>query len=262
MALMSASAVAAPAPTSSMRNRRYKRAVPPPDFNITWQVPGIREITAGREVNVGGVFVVTEKVQPEGTNVKIKIPNSGGDIPVSGIVRNTAPNGMGVEFVAIGNKERLRLDSLVKKFLMSVKQEDALRRTGTPGSVAAASSAPSVTAPPAAATQPATEARAPKKRKHARINLPRGLKVAWTFGKQSELTIAGTVSIGGLFVLSDHPAPVGSSVRLLFDIPGGEVLATATVRNHVAGRGMGVEFTDIRPEDRARLDQLLDRLMS
>ena len=63
-------------------------------------------------------------------------------------------------------------------------------------------------------------------------------------------------------MLSQQPAPVGTNVRLLFDIPGGEVLATAVVRNLAPGRGMGLEFTEIRAEDKARLNTLLERLMS
>jgi hypothetical protein len=153
--------------------------------------------------------------------------------------------------VAVGHKERAKLDMLVKRMLLAAQEEERERKE-QPKADAAAPVAPALP----------EKVRGPKARRHARINLPRGLKVAWTCGKQRELTIAGTVSVGGLFVISQEPAPVGSQVRLLFDIPGGEVLATAVVRNHIAGRGMGVEFTAIRAEDRERLEGLLNRLMS
>lgn len=232
-----------------MRNRRYKRAPAPESFQVTWQCPGVQEAGHGTSVNLGGIFLVSSNSLQKGTTLKLKIPHPGGDLPVNGIVRYSSPEGMGVEFVAIGNKEKAKLDMLVKRLLLMVQEEEH-KRKDLPKHA-------DVTPPPAAEV-----ARGPKKRRFARINLPKGLKVAWTHGKQRELTIAGTISIGGLFVISEQPAPVGTAVRLLFDIPGGEVLATATVRNHVPGRGMGVEFIEIRPEDRKRLEKLLDRLMS
>ena len=247
---MTASAASAAAPTSSARNRRFKRVTAPETFQVTWLCPGVRESSAATDVNMGGLFIVTDKVQPQGTSLKLKLPNPGGDIPLNGIVRTAAKNGMGVEFIAIGNKERVKLDLIVKKLQLSEEAESRDRKV-----------APLVTMP-APVAPPKEEPVSSRKRKFARVNLPKGLKVAWIHGKQRELTIAGTVSVGGLFVLSQQPAPVGTNVRLLFDIPGGEVLATAVVRNLAPGRGMGLEFTEIRAEDKARLNTLLERLMS
>ena len=239
-------ASAATATTTSARNRRYKRVAAPESFQVTWLCPGLREICAATDINMGGLFVITDKVQPQGTALKLKIPNPGGDIALNVIVRTVAQNGMGVEFVAVGNKERVKLDLLVKKLQMA-EGEGAQERKNAP-----------IVAKPAAEPEPDTS----RKRKHTRVNLPKGMRIAWIYGKQRELTIAGTVSVGGLFVLSQQPAPVGSNVRLLFDIPGGEVLATAVVRNLAPGRGMGVEFTEIRAEDKSRLDTLLKRLIA
>jgi hypothetical protein len=243
---MTASAASAP-----VRNRRYKRARTPETFQVYWQSAGNREVCHGTCVNLGGLFLVSKTLLPTGTTLKMKIPNPGADIPLNAVVRYSAPGGMGVEFVAVGHKERAKLDMLVKRMLLAAQEEERERKE-QPKADAAAPVAPPLP----------EKVRGPKVRRHARINLPRGLKVAWTCGKQRELTIAGTVSVGGLFVISQEPAPVGSQVRLLFDIPGGEVLATAVVRNHIAGRGMGVEFTAIRAEDRERLEGLLNRLMS
>jgi len=240
---MSATPATAPA-----RNRRFKRVAAPESFLATWQCPGVREICPATDLNMGGVFLVTERVQAEGMSLRIKLPNSGADIVLTGLVRDAAQNGMGVEFVAIGAKERVKLDLLLKKLMLSTETEEAERKN------APRPLRPAVAEPPPAPVDP-------RKRKYLRVNLPKGLKVAWTYGKQRELTIAGTVSIGGLFVISQQPAPVGSTVRLLFDIPGGEVLATAVVRNLAPGRGMGIEFIEIRQEDRARLDGLLQRLI-
>lgn len=242
LAAMSAS----PATAVSARNRRYKRVPAGNEFLVTWQCPGVREACPGTNLNMGGVFLLTKNAKEVGTTLKLKVPNPGGDILVNGIVRDASNDGMGVEFVAIGNKERAKLDLLVKRLLLAEQDAD-----DAPIRSAGKSVAPSTAASEAA-----------KKRRFGRLHLPKGLKVAWIYGKQREVTVAGTVSVGGLFVISQQPAPVGSTIRLLFDIPGGEILATATVRNHIAARGMGVEFSEIREEDRKRLDQLMKRLLS
>jgi len=49
---------------------------------------------------------------------------------------------------------------------------------------------------------------------------------------------------------------------MVFQIPGGEVRARAMVRDSHPGKGMGVEFTSMKPEDRARLHQLLSKLLT
>jgi hypothetical protein len=69
-----------------------------------------------------------------------------------------------------------------------------------------------------------------------------------------------TLGLGGLFIATPDPAPVGALVKLLFDVPDGEVRARAIVKNVKAGRGMAVAFIDMGYADRARLDQLLKKL--
>lgn len=49
---------------------------------------------------------------------------------------------------------------------------------------------------------------------------------------------------------------------MVFLVPGGEVRARAIVRNSHPGKGMGVEFTSMQPEDRARLSRLVRQLFS
>jgi hypothetical protein len=49
-------------------------------------------------------------------------------------------------------------------------------------------------------------------------------------------------------------------MKLVFDVPGGEVRARAIVKNVKAGQGMAVAFIDMGYADRARLDQLLKKL--
>lgn len=58
-----------------------------------------------------------------------------------------------------------------------------------------------------------------------------------------------------------NPPAVGEVIRVYFQVPGGEVRATAVVRNSEPGEGMGIEFAAMDPEPRARLLHLLRRLL-
>jgi len=99
-----------------------------------------------------------------------------------------------------------------------------------------------------------------KVRRYARIGLPKGMTVAWQAGGARIVSRVGTLGLGGLFIYTKQPAAIGEVLKLVFDVPGGEVRARAVVRNVVTNKGMGIEFTAMQPEARARLTQLLRRL--
>jgi PilZ domain len=67
--------------------------------------------------------------------------------------------------------------------------------------------------------------------------------------------------MGGLFIAAPNPPPVGTKLRLAFEVPNGNVRAEAIVRSIVPGEGMGVEFTKIDLKDRVLLQRLLKRLL-
>ena len=97
-------------------------------------------------------------------------------------------------------------------------------------------------------------------RRHARINLPNGMVVTWYGGADQQESRVKTLSLGGLF-LTGRAKPVGTELKLIFQVPDGMVFADAVVRNNVPGEGMGVEFTKISPQDCALLERLLNRLL-
>lgn len=100
-----------------------------------------------------------------------------------------------------------------------------------------------------------------KHRRYPRIGLPKGMLVAWQSSGERVVSRVATLGLGGLFIKTPKPAAVGEIVKLFFEVPGGEVRARAVVRDSQPGRGMGVEFTSMGYEDRARLDRLLKRLL-
>ena len=68
--------------------------------------------------------------------------------------------------------------------------------------------------------------------------------------------------MGGMFVLTRQAIPLRSMVKVLFDLPIGEVRARAVVRRVIPQRGMGIEFIAMDQEDRARLGRMLMPLLA
>jgi hypothetical protein len=99
------------------------------------------------------------------------------------------------------------------------------------------------------------------KRRYPRVTLPKGILVAWQGSTLRSVSRIQTVGLGGLFISTEDPPPLGTMVKILFDVPGGEVRARAMVKHVEAGKGMAVAFTDMGSEDRARLNELLKRLL-
>ncbi len=100
-----------------------------------------------------------------------------------------------------------------------------------------------------------------QKRQCPRISLPKGMYVAWHGGDLQLFSRVRTLGMRGLFISVPNPPPVGTKLRLAFEVPGGNVQAEATVRNIVRDEGMGVEFTKLRLKDRMLLEMLLKRLL-
>jgi len=71
---------------------------------------------------------------------------------------------------------------------------------------------------------------------------------------------ATDISGNGCYVESAMPVAVGTSLRIEFWIDQESVTATATVRTRDPGVGMGIEFTGLTEDTKARLQAHLDKL--
>ena len=86
--------------------------------------------------------------------------------------------------------------------------------------------------------------------------------VGWQGGGKRDASTVDTFSLGGVFLCVVEPLPVGTSVQLLFDVPGGEVRARGVIRHGKRGSGMGVQFTHMEFDCRTRLHRFLKKLES
>jgi hypothetical protein len=100
-----------------------------------------------------------------------------------------------------------------------------------------------------------------EQRRYPRVTAPKTLMVAWQAGTRRTVSYLDSLGLGGLFVLTRHPPPVRSMVKILLDLPLGEVRARAVVRR-VMPRGMGIEFVAMTQEDRARLNKALQPMLA
>ena len=91
--------------------------------------------------------------------------------------------------------------------------------------------------------------------------LPNGMNVSWHGGDLQLFSQVKTLSMGGLFISAENPPPVGTRIRVAFEVPGGNVRAEAVVRNVVPGEGLGVEFTRMELRDKLLLQRLMNRLL-
>jgi tetratricopeptide (TPR) repeat protein len=102
-----------------------------------------------------------------------------------------------------------------------------------------------------------SESKPDKRRKYPRIKVPKGMFVGWKSPGHHTVSRMQELGLGGVFVYTTKPATSGSTIELVFDVPTGEVRARATVRHVRPSVGMGLQFIQMRPEDRARLHRFL-----
>ena len=107
------------------------------------------------------------------------------------------------------------------------------------------------------------ETGAGQSRRFLRIATPAGVWVAWNQdGQKQDVCRVLDLNVGGLFISTKTPLPLGSTISLLFSVPEGEIRAHAAVRNVKPGEGMGVQFTAMGGQDTERLRKLMTRLIA
>ncbi|HKV48227.1 MAG TPA: PilZ domain-containing protein [Candidatus Acidoferrales bacterium] len=107
-----------------------------------------------------------------------------------------------------------------------------------------------------------TKRQGPENRRNPRVEIVKGVWVAWRTDGAPVVSRVRDLSAGGVFISTNAPLSKGSPIQLLFSLPEGEMRIEGIVRYSGAGKGMGVEFTQMGVADRARLQELIRRLNS
>jgi hypothetical protein len=92
------------------------------------------------------------------------------------------------------------------------------------------------------------------------VRLPKGTLVAWEHAGIRKVSSVAVLAVGGLFIATPQPPPAGEFIKLVLEIPGGEVRARALVCDSKPGVGMGIEFKSMGHDSRARLNEAIKTL--
>ena len=94
-------------------------------------------------------------------------------------------------------------------------------------------------------------------RRSARYPLGAAAEVKNLGSRNEQVLSTRDLSAGGCFLKTSAPLPKGSQIRVRITHHGEDVTAIGRVTENVSSQGMGVEFIDIEPSDRATLEKWL-----
>ncbi len=98
-------------------------------------------------------------------------------------------------------------------------------------------------------------------RRHtSRVQAPDDVWVCWRCNGMDDVSRVRDLSVGGLFIATPGPRPVGMKAKLDFLVQEGQIRAEAIVRHIEPGDGLGLKFTAVTEQDSPHLAELLTRL--
>jgi hypothetical protein len=93
------------------------------------------------------------------------------------------------------------------------------------------------------------------------MRLPRGKLVAWEHSGERKVSSINVLGLGGLFISTPNPPPAGDFIKVVFEVPAGDVRARGRICDCQPGKGMGIQFVSMGQEARARLSRHMIALL-
>ena len=97
--------------------RRYPRVMAPRNLLVAWQSGTHRAVSALETIGLGGLFVVTRRAVPVRSMVQVLMDLPLGEVRARAVVRRVLPRGMAIEFVAMTQEDRARLNKALMPML-------------------------------------------------------------------------------------------------------------------------------------------------
>jgi curved DNA-binding protein CbpA len=94
------------------------------------------------------------------------------------------------------------------------------------------------------------------RRKYLRVRA-KGIRVRWKSDGKTSASRLENVGLGGLYLHAANPASEGTTIDVILGLPAGQVYARAKVRRSTPTKGMGLQFVQMTPEDRVKLQRYL-----
>lgn len=98
-------------------DRRYARIATPKGVWVAWQDGARQEVSRVLDLNVGGLFLNTERPCAVGASISVLLSVPEGEIRGRAVVRNISVKGMGIEFVELREQDSARLHRLIARLL-------------------------------------------------------------------------------------------------------------------------------------------------
>ncbi len=98
------------------------------------------------------------------------------------------------------------------------------------------------------------------RRQASRVDTRDDVWVYWRCGGMDDVSRVCDLSVGGLFLSTPVPRPVGVSAKLDFLVPAGAIRAEAIVQHLIPSGGVGLKFTAITDRDCPNLVALMNRI--
>lgn len=99
-------------------------------------------------------------------------------------------------------------------------------------------------------------------RRHKRVDTPQGVWAYWHCGHSEDTSRVRDLSVGGVFIETKKVLPIDATVELNFLVEDGGIVAEATVRHVLSRVGAGLQFKNVRTEDRDHFAAMMKRILS
>ncbi len=83
------------------------------------------------------------------------------------------------------------------------------------------------------------------RRQSSRFETPDGVWVCWRCGGTEDISRVSDLSVGGLFLSTPIPQPLGVKAQIDFLVQEGNIRVQAEVRHLIPSGGLGLKFTAI-----------------
>jgi len=97
-----------------------------------------------------------------------------------------------------------------------------------------------------------------KNRRYPRQELKPGRAVVLQGSEKSDCYVCKVIGLGGIFVEGEAALPKGTVVRFTLELGAERIRGLATVKN-TTERGIGLAFSALKPEDRAKIQLFLNK---
>jgi len=101
--------------TENANKRKYPRIRLPKAALVAWKIGSQKAVSPAENLALGGLFIRTKNPANSGTMLQLVFNTPQGEVRVRAVVRNVAPEGMGVAIVSMEQEDRGRLDRWLKQ---------------------------------------------------------------------------------------------------------------------------------------------------